>query len=307
MCRRALIALFLILLSGASVAAFSQARATTGTLQGYVKDETGAVISGAQVALRHIETGLTRELVTDNSGYYRASSLPSGSYEVTTSQSGFGRARQTGVLLSLGQALDFDVILKVAATAEQVVVEAVSPLIELTKTDVSTIVNERAIEELPINGRRFTDFALLTPGVTQDPRGLSGSSNGDLSFGGLRGINNNIQIDGVDNNNAFFAQSRGRFRAPYNFSQSAVKEFQVVNSNFSAEFGKAAGAVINVVTKSGGNSVHGEGFYFLRDSGVAARHAWSARKPKSRQQQFGGSIGGPIVRDKLFYFGNYDQ
>ena len=126
-------------------------------------------------------------------------------------------------------------------------------------------------------------------------------------MGGLRGINNNVQIDGVDNNNAFYAQSRGRFRAPYNFSQAAVKEFQVVNSNFSAEFGKAAGAVINVITKSGGNEVHGEGFYFLRDSGVAARHAFAERVYKNRQQQFGGSVGGPAIRDQLFYFGNYDQ
>ena len=155
--------------------------------------------------------------------------------------------------------------------------------------------------------RRFTDFVLLTPGVTQDPRGLSGSQNGDLSFGGLRGINNNVQIDGVDNNNAFFAQSRGRYRAPYNFSQAAVKEFQVVNSNFSAEFGKAAGAVVNVITKSGTNDLHGEGFYFLRDSGVAARNPFSATLNKSRQQQFGGAVGAPIRRDKLFFFGNYDQ
>src|SRR5207249_8918181 len=128
------------------------------------------------------------------------------------------------ISLSLGQALDVDVTLSVAAATATVSVEATSPLLEITKTEVSTIITERTIEELPINGRRFTDFVLLTPGVTQDPRGLSGSSNGDLSFGGLRGINNNVQIDGVDNNNAFYAQSRGRFRAPYNFSQSAVKE-----------------------------------------------------------------------------------
>src|SRR5205823_1878139 len=212
-----------------------------------------------------------------------------------------------GIALSLGQALDVDLTLSVAAAAASVTVEASSPLLELTKTEVSTTINERAIEELPINGRRFTDFVLLTPGVTQDPRGLSGANNGDLAFGGLRGINNNIQIDGVDNNNAFFAQARGRYRAPYNFSQSAVKEFQVVNSNFSAEFGKAAGAVINVITKSGSNDLHGEGFYFLRDSGVSARHAFADKIYKSRQQQFGGSVGGPVIKDKLFYFGNYDQ
>jgi hypothetical protein len=287
--------------------AFPQAQATTGTLQGFVRDESGAVVPGVQISIRNSETGQTRQSTTDSTGYYRTGSLPSGTYELTAIQPGFGTTRQTGILVSLGQALDVDLTLKVAGTTGEVTVEATSPLIELTKTDVSTIVNQRAIEELPINGRRFTDFVLLTPGVTQDPRGLSGASNGDLSFGGLRGINNNLQIDGVDNNNAFFAQSRGRYRAPYNFSQAAVKEFQVVNSNFSAEFGKAAGAVINVVTKSGGNELHGEGFYFLRDSGIAARHAFAARQYKSRQQQFGGAAGGPVIRDKLFYFGNYDQ
>lgn len=287
--------------------AYSQSQATTGTLQGFVKDETGGVLPGAQVALRHVETGLTRDLIADETGYYRGLSLPSGTYEIAAGQAGFAKVRLTGIALSLGQSLDVNIVLKVAAGAELVTVEATSAALELTKTEVSSTVNERAIQELPINGRRFTDFVLLTPGVTQDPRGLSGSQNGDLAFGGLRGINNNIQIDGVDNNNAFFAQARGRFRAPYNFSQAAVKEFQVVNSNFSAEFGKAAGAVVNVITKSGTNDLRGEAFYFLRDSGPSARNAFVDREFKSRQQQFGGSLGGPIRKDRVFFFGSYDQ
>jgi hypothetical protein len=300
-------AIFVLLVVGLTVSAFSQAQATSGTLQGFTRDESNAVIPGVTVSIRNADIGLTRELVTDSSGYYRALSLPSGNYEITAEQPGFAAVRQTNIVLSLGQALDVDLILRVAGSATEVTVEASSSLLELTKTEVSSVINERTIDELPINGRRFTDFVLLTPGVTQDPRGLSGASNGDLSFGGLRGINNNVQIDGVDNNNAFFAQSRGRYRAPYNFSQAAVKEFQVVNSNFSAEFGKAAGAIVNVITKSGTNTLHGEGFYFLRDSGVAARNSTIDRKYKSRQQQFGGSVGGPVLRDKLFFFGNYDQ
>ena len=287
--------------------AFAQSQATTGTIQGYVKDESGGVLPGAEVTVRHVETGQTRELVTDSTGYYRALSLPSGTYEITAGQAGFTKLRQTGIGLTLGQSLDVNLVLKVAAASEMVTVEATSPLLETSKTEVSSTVNERSIQELPINGRRFTDFVLLTPGVTQDPRGMSGSQNGDLAFGGLRGINNNVQIDGVDNNNAFFAQARGRYRAPYNFSQAAVKEFQVVNSNFSSEFGKAAGAVVNVITRSGTNDLHGEGFYYLRDSGVAARNTFVDRKYKSRQQQFGGAAGGPIKADKLFFFGNYDQ
>ncbi|MBI3941209.1 MAG: TonB-dependent receptor [Acidobacteria bacterium] len=284
-----------------------QSQATSGTVQGFIRDESGAVLPDASVVVRHLETGLTRELTTDVSGYYHSVSLPSGTYDVQASRDGFATVRRTGIALSLGQSLDVDIVLKVSPIAEQVTVEASGPVLEVAKTEVSTTVGERAIQELPISGRRFTDFVLLTPGVTQDPRGLSGSQTGDLSFGGLRGINNNVQIDGVDNNNAFFAQSRGRYRAPYNFSQAAVKEFQVVNSNFSAEFGKAAGAVVNVITKSGTNELHGEAFYFIRDSGVAARNPFLDRKFKSRQQQFGGSIGLPIARDQLFFFGSYDQ
>jgi len=266
--RLAVLALFTFL-SCFATESNGQSQATTGTIQGFVKDESGAVVPGARVTIRHVQTGLARELVTDSSGFYRGISLPSGTYEVTAVLDGFTTLKQSGIQLSIGQALDVEAVLKLAAVATEVSVEAASAALELTKTEVSSSVNERAIQELPINGRRFTDFVLLTPGVTQDPRGLSGSQNGDLSFGGLRGINNNVQIDGVDNNNAFFAQSRGRYRAPYNFSQAAVKEFQVVNSNFSAEFGKAAGAVVNVITKSGTNDLHGEGFYFLRDSGVS--------------------------------------
>ena len=307
MINRWVVLTLLALLSCFATDSNGQSQATTGTIQGFVKDESGAVVPGARVAIRHVQTGLTRELVTDSSGFYRGISLPSGTYEVTAGLDGFTTLKQSNIQLSIGQALDVDAVLKLAAVATEVSVEATSAALELTKTEVSSTVNERAIQELPINGRRFTDFVLLTPGVTQDPRGLSGSQNGDLSFGGLRGINNNVQIDGVDNNNAFFAQSRGRYRAPYNFSQAAVKEFQVVNSNFSAEFGKAAGAVVNVITKSGTNDLHGEGFYFLRDSGVAARNPFSSTLNKSRQQQFGGAVGGPIRRDKLFFFGNYDQ
>ena len=291
----------------ASVSLLAQSQATTGTIQGFIRDQSGAVLPDASVVIRNLGTGFTRELKTDESGFYRGASLPSGTYEVVASREGFATLRTTSIALSLGQSLDLQIALKVSPIAEQVVVETTTEVTQISKTEVSSTITERSIQELPINGRRFTDFVLLTPGVTQDPRGLSGSQTGDLSFGGLRGINNNIQIDGVDNNNAFFAQSRGRFRAPYNFSQAAVKEFQVVNSNFSAEFGKAAGAVVNVITKSGTNDLHGEGFYFIRDSGVAARNAIADRQSKSRQQQFGGSIGGPIRHDRLFFFGNYDQ
>ena len=155
--------------------------------------------------------------------------------------------------------------------------------VETQAGDVSQVVTQQAIQGLPLNGRRFTDLALLTPGVTQDPRGLTSNSNGDLSFGGTRGFQNSFLVDGADNNNSFFAQARGRYRAPYQFSNEVIKEFRVSSNAYSAELGKAGGAVFNVVTKSGTNNWHGSGFYYLRDrifdASTGLRHQRARRSP----------------------------
>src|SRR5581483_3627615 len=165
----------------------------------------------------------------------------------------------------------------------------------------------RALNDLPLNGRRFSDLALFSPGVTQDPRGLNSSSNGDLSFGGIRGSQNTFLVDGSDYNNAFFAQARGRYRAPYQFSTEVVQEFRVSSNAYGAEQGRSGGAVVNVVTKSGSNHLHGTTFYYLRDSSFGAADAFLAFKPHNRQQQVGGTIGGPLKRNKIFFFGGFDQ
>src|SRR6202007_768007 len=161
--------------------------------------------------------------------------------------------------------------------------------------------------DLPLNGRRFSDLMLLAPGVTQDPRSLTSSSNGDLSFGGIRGFQNSCLVDGGDFNNTFFAQRRGRYRAPYQFSTEVVQEFRVSTNSYGAELGRSGGAVVNVVTKSGSNHVHGTAFYYLRDSSFGAADSFLAFKPHNRQQQVGGTIGGPIKRNKIFFFSGFDQ
>ena len=148
---------------------------------------------------------------------------------------------------------------------------------------------------------------LLSPGVTQDPRSLTSSTNGDLSFGGLRGFQNSFLVDGGDFNNAFFAQARGLYRAPYQFSNEVVQEFRVSSNSYGAEQGRAGGAVVNVVTKSGSNHWHGTGLYYIRDSGFGAADAFMTFKPHSRQQQGGGTIGGPIKKNKIFFFAGFDQ
>src|SRR6202008_9459 len=180
-------------------------------------------------------------------------------------------------------------------------------LVETQPTAISAVLDERAINDLPLNGRRFTDLALLAPGVTQDPRGLTSSSNGDLAFGGIRGYQSSYLVDGADNNNAFFSQARGRYRAPYQFSNEVVQEFRVSSNSYGAELGRAGGAVVNVVTKSGSNHWHGSGLYYIRDSSFGATDAFMTFKPQSRQQQGGATIGGPLKKNKIFFFGGFDQ
>ena len=180
--------------------------------------------------------------------------------------------------------------------------------VDANPSSVSALVDERAIMDLPLNGRRFTDLLLLSPGVTQDPRGLTSGSNGDLSYGGIRGYNTSFLVDGGDNNNGFFAQAMGRYRAPYQFSDEVVQEFRVQSSGYGAESGRAGGAVVNVVTKSGTNQWHGSTFYFLRDSSLGgAAPPFAGFNPSDQQHQFGATIGGPIERNKMFLFAGYDQ
>jgi hypothetical protein len=214
----------------------------------------------------------------------------------------------------VGGKLTLAMALSVSAKGETVTVTSEVPVVETTRTQVSSNVNERAIRELPVNGRNFIDFVLLTPGVTRDVR------QGDISFAGQRGTMNSLTVDGADNNNTFFGQTTGRTgsgRAPYQFSQDAVQEFQVNSNSYSAELGRAGGAVINVVTKSGTNQFHGAGFWFYRDQSLNANdpiavqnavlgHRAIPAKPKYHFNQFGGDLGGPIVKDKLFFFFDYD-
>src|SRR5208337_1184351 len=183
-----------------------------------------------------------------------------------------------------------------------------APRMEADPSSVSALLEERAIQDLPLNGRRFTDLLLLAPGVTQDPRGLTSGSNGDLSYGGIRGYNTSFLVDGGDDNNGFFAQAMGRYRAPYQFSNEVVQEFRVQSNGYGTESGRAGGAVVNVVTKSGTNQWHGSAFYYLRDSSLGgAAPAFVGFSPTDQQHQFGGTIGGPIERNKTFFLASYDQ
>jgi outer membrane receptor protein involved in Fe transport len=288
-------------------ASAAQAQSATGEIQGTVVDQSGGVLPGVTVTITNTATGATREVVTDTDGRFAAPGLPVGPYEVTAQLQGFATRRQPDVRVSVGQTITLRLELGVAAVAETITVSSIAPVVETTRSQVSAIVNSAAVANLPVNGRNFIDFVLLTPGVTRDVR------QGDISFAGQRGTLNSLVVDGADNNNTFFGQALGRTgtgRAPYQFSQEAVQEFQVNTSAYSAEYGRAGGAVINVVTKSGTNDLSGSIFEFYRDKSLNANNAINVRlgRPKSpyHYNQFGGVVGGPIQRDKHFFFFNYD-
>jgi hypothetical protein len=212
------------------------------------------------------------------------------------------------VVVELGSEVNLKLTMRVAGGSESVTVSdsAVSVVMQNSEPNAE-VIDEKKIQELPLNGRRFSDLALLVPGVVADPRGTTSSSNGDLSSGGVRGFQSSFLVDGADNNNGFFAQARGRYRAPYQFSNEVVQEFRVNTNGYGAELGRAGAAVINVVTKSGTNEYHGKAFYFLRDSSFGAKHPYLDFKPSERQHQFGVTVGGPLEKNRAFFFGGYDQ
>ena len=298
------LSLFLVLLALTPFAAFAQS--SNGSISGTITDDTGAAIPGVTVTATNVATGVARTDVSNSTGHYEMPPLMPGTYRVGAELSGFQAVKRDNVVVNVGTVVTLDFRMK-AGVSETVTVSASAPLVETTRSQVSSVVNEKSIENLPVNGRNFIDFVLTTPGVVRDPRG------GDISFAGQRGTLNSIVVDGADNNNTFFGQSLGRTgsgRAPYQFSQDAVKEFQVNNNAYSAEYGRAGGAVINVVTKSGTNQFDGTAFDFYRDKKYRANDYLNVIRNAAPSpyhfNQYGGSLGGPIVQDKHFFFANID-
>lgn len=297
-------ALFVVLITAYSACAQD---ASTGAIRGRVMDASRAAIVSATVKITDAATGVARTAQTGADGSFVFDLLPPAQYSVVVSAPGMADFAETNIKVDVGGSVDLPISMRVAGSQESVTVSGVTPVVETQPSAVSDVIDERAIADLPLNGRRFTDLILLTPGVTQDPRGLTASSNGDLAFGGVRGFHSSFLVDGADNNNGFFAQAAGRYRAPYQFSNEVVQEFRVSSNTYGAELGRSGGAVINVVTKTGSNFTHGSLFYYLRDGRVAATHPFVRKKYPDRQHQFGGTLGGPIKRDKIFYFTGFDQ
>jgi outer membrane receptor protein involved in Fe transport len=287
---------------------------TTGAIGGVVQNPNKEVVPGAAITVRNMDTNKEDSATTDDSGRFKVANLQPGKYAVTINSSGFSSITQENVVVEVGRETPLEIGLSVGQVTGSVDVTAEAPVINTTQQDFSSNINQTSINELPINGRRWSNFALLTPGAVPD------GTFGLISFRGISGLLNNNTIDGGDNNQAFFAEERGRTRISYSISQAAIREFQVNTSSYSAEYGRSAGGVVNAVTKSGSNDFHGGAFYYQRNNRWGARNPLAVRqeliggvftpvgyKPKDVRHQFGGTIGGPIAKDKAFFFFSYDQ
>jgi outer membrane receptor protein involved in Fe transport len=296
-----------------AVAAFAQST-TFGAIGGTVMDKTKAVIPNAKVTVTNTGTGAVSTTESDSFGSFRVVNLDPGTYTVSVQAPSFAAYKATGVIVEVGRITQLEAALAPGSQAESVEVTSELPTVNTIQQDFSSNINQTAINNLPTNGRRWSNFVLLTPGATPD------GGFGLISFRGISGLLNNNTVDGGDNNQALFSEERGRTRISYTVSQSSIREFQVNTSNYSAEYGRAAGGVVNSVTKSGTNNIHGEAFYYIRDNTLGATNPFTTRtisngsggyttvpfKPEDRRHQFGGSIGGPIIKDKLFFFFTYD-
>src|SRR6476620_8245333 len=301
--------LLAVLILATAVCAFAQSQATTGNIEGTVVDPNGAVVPNVTVTATNVDTGFEKTAQTNDDGTFVLSFLQPGNYKVTTAAaSGFAAATYENVKVTVGAKNTLQVLLTASGTENVVNVQAQGESVETTRTSVSSTVDERRVMNLPTNGRNFLDFVTLTPGIVRDP-----TRSGDLAVGGQKGTLNSLQIDGTSSDNTFFGQSSGRTgsgRAPSQFSIDTVREFQVNQNGFSAEFGRAAGGVINVVTKSGTNRFTGSPFEYFRDESLNARNpnlvAANRPRPAGQINQFGGTFGGPIKKDKVFFFGAYE-
>ncbi|HKY22801.1 MAG TPA: carboxypeptidase regulatory-like domain-containing protein [Vicinamibacterales bacterium] len=293
------LALVLCLLAGAASA---QSQGALGQITGRIDDQSQAVLPGVAVKATNPATGLTREAVTDAEGIYTISLLPSGTYDVTAELQGFQGLKAEGVVVTVGSSITVNLAMRVGSVSESVTVMGQASAVETTAPRSSVTLDATAIEKLPINGRRFQDLVVLTPNAQVD------TSRGQIALSGQRGINTNVNIDGQDYNQPFFGGIRGgeRSNSAPTIPQAAIQEFQVIAAGYSAEYGRSSGGLVNVVTKSGSNSVRGSAFYSNRYDKWASKNVFD-QKAAPTQQQFGGGAGGPIRRDKLFFFAAYEQ
>src|SRR6516165_1162755 len=293
------------------------AQVNTGTISGVVQDGSGAAIAEAVVTVRHLDTGTIRTMATDSGGRYTAPDLPLGNYEVQAQHPGFQTEIRSGINLTVGREEVVNLALKVGQISEKILVTGEAPLVEATTSAMSSLVDERTIRDLPLNGRSYDQLALLQPGVVTMGAGLAGAAfdygtGVRFSVSGSRSYANSFMLDGTDINDHANGTPGGA--AGTNLGVDGVQEFKINTAVSPAEYGRSSGGVISAVTRSGTNSVHGSAFLFKRNNNLdspayfdeVAHGGTTGTTAPYRQSQYGGSLGGPVKKDKTFYFGTYE-
>ncbi len=298
------------LLISLAFTALAVAQTTTGTISGTVKDSSGAVLPGATITLKNLDTGITRKVTADSAGHYSAPQLPLGGYEVTAESAGFQTLVRSGIALTVGREAAVDFELQIGSVSQQITVSGEAPLVESTNATVGDLVSEKTMREIPLNGRSFTDLTELQPGVVTD-FGIAEnvfSGGGRATINGARPQQSLYLLDGTD------IVSPYQNLAPVSVMNQTlgvdtIREFTVLQSNYGAQYGRAIGGVVNAVTRSGTNILHGSAFEFLRNSAFDAKNLFDSKTrpiPPFKRNQFGGTIGGPIVKNRSFFFFSYE-
>src|SRR5258705_13539376 len=290
-----------------------QAQTLYGTIQGQVQDQQGAAIGKAEVTVRNLETGAVRKVNANDAGAYQVTSIPPGSYELTASTAGFKTDVRSGITVTVGAEINVNFSLTVGAVSEKIEVTAEAAQVDTSSATLGGFVNSTTIRELPLNGRDWISLSLLQPGVSpnasQNQNDLSRAQRGNglsLYISGGRHTDNAFRIDGVSVND--YANGSPGSALRVSMGLDAIREFSVLTNSYSAEYGRGAGGVVNAITKSGTNQIHGGAYYFHRNSALDARNFFDlATLPAFRRHQFGGYLGGRIIKDKTFYFVNYEQ
>src|SRR3989454_8210184 len=301
------IAIVVLIALGTSSLAFSQT--ATATIVGVVKDTSGALIPGVSITVKHTDTGQTRTAISSDSGSYNMPLLPVGAYEISTTMPGFKQQVRTGVNLVIGQQAVIDLTLEVGAAAEQITVSEEAPLVNTTLSSTSGLITEQQVKDLPLNGRSFDRLLELNPGVVNNSSNMGGGGNfPGFSVAGHRQETNRFLINGVD---WIGGNATHQFITPSGASSQllgveAVREYNVLEHTYGAEYGKRAGGQGSIVTSSGTNQGHGDLFEYDRNSACDAKNDIADAKNPFKRHQYGGTIGGPLMKDKLFVFGNYE-
>src|SRR5712671_4711372 len=292
----------------------SRAQVAGGTLSGTITDPSGSVVPNAEVAIKNSATGISRNVTTNADGFYSAANLVPGNYEVSVSAAGFNTEIKKGIVINVGAQPVFNLVLQIGSVSNRVEVTTEAPTVQLASSDISAVVNATTVRELPLNGRSWTDLAALQPGVDTiqtQPTFAVGADRGNRGFGqqltisGARPQQNNYRLDGVSLND--YANGAPGSVLGRNLGVDAIEEFSVITSNYEADYGKTSGGVVNAITRSGTNQIHGSAYEFLRNSRLDAMNYFDVGKiPPFKRNQFGGTIGGPIVKDHTFFFADYE-